>query len=64
MRLGLPLAEAEAKPTHLLMLALYEFARGDQRSIGPDYFREFWLDTAAAADDAGRGGTAALNETP
>ena len=64
MRLGLPLAEAEAKPTHLLMLALYEFARGDQRSIGPDYFREFWLDTAAAADDAGRGGTAALNENP
>lgn len=69
-RLGLPLAEADGKPTHLLMLALYEFARGDRTSIGPDYFRAFWLepgDDAAgrgSADAAGRGPVDAAGRGP
>ncbi|WP_374373770.1 PAS domain-containing protein [Dongia sp.] len=64
-RLGLPLSEDQERVSHLLLVAFYAFTRGGQGSIGPEHFREFWLEDAdTRRDRAGRIAPAALNEKP
>lgn len=52
-RLGLPLSDDQARVSHLLLLAYYEFMSGQ-----PDHFRELWLD----AEETGRAPPAVLND--
>lgn len=64
-RLGLPLSEDQRRVSHLLLVAFYEFARGGNERIGPEHFREFWLEDAdTRRDRAGRMAPAALHEKP
>lgn len=55
-RIGLPLSDDGERISHLVLLALYEFARGAD-SLGPEHFRELWLDDAAMAGPAMTSGT-------
>ncbi|WP_374377912.1 PAS domain-containing protein [Dongia sp.] len=41
-RLGLPLSDDDERPSHLLLLAYYEF-----NASAPEHFNEMWLDGAA-----------------
>lgn len=61
-RLGLPLSLDQARVSHLILLAFYEFTRGAAAGSNPEHFRGFWLE--AETCETGRGAGGALHETP